>query len=56
MAKLVTNLIHILLVLGVYIKPLYDVIDVSIPALELVRDCGGYILRIKPIITRCFQF
>ena len=42
MAKLVTNLVYVSLVLGVYIKPLYDVIDVSIPALELARDCGGY--------------
>jgi hypothetical protein len=44
MAKLVTNLIYVLLVLGVYIKPLYDVINISIPALELARDYGGYIL------------
>jgi hypothetical protein len=56
MAKLVTNLVHIPLVLGVYIKPLYDVIDVSIPALELARDYGGYTLRIESTITRCFQF
>jgi hypothetical protein len=54
MAELVTNLVHVPLVLGVYIKPLYDVIDVSIPALELARNYGGYTLRIKPMIARCF--
>jgi hypothetical protein len=54
MAKLVTNLVHIPLILGVYIKSLYDVINVSIPALELARDCGGYTLRIEPTIARCF--
>jgi hypothetical protein len=56
MAELVTNLIHVPLVLGVYIKPLYEVINVSISALELARDYGGYTLRIKPTIARCFQF
>ena len=56
MTELVTNLVYVPLVLGVYIKPLYDVTDVSIPALELARDCGDYTLRIKPTITRCFQF
>jgi hypothetical protein len=54
MAELVTNLVYIPLVLGMYIKPLYDVIDVSISALELARDCGGYTFRIEPTITRCF--
>jgi hypothetical protein len=54
MAKLITNLVHISLVLGVYIKPLYDVIDISIPALELAKDYGGYTLRIEPTITRYF--
>jgi hypothetical protein len=54
MAELITNLVHILLVLGVYIKSLYDVIDMSISALELAKDCGGYTLRIEPTITRYF--
>ena len=40
MAKLVTNLIHILPVLGVYIKALDDVVNVSKLALDLARDCG----------------
>jgi hypothetical protein len=40
MAKLVTNLIHIPPILGVYIKALYDVINVSKLALDLARDCG----------------
>jgi hypothetical protein len=40
MAELVPNLIHIPPVLGVYIKALYDVVDVSKPALDLARDCG----------------
>jgi hypothetical protein len=44
MAELVTNLIHVLLVLGMYIKSLYDVINISIPALELTKDYGGYTL------------
>jgi hypothetical protein len=56
MAELVTNLVRVPLVLGVYIKLLYDVIDISIPALELARDCGGYTLRIEPTIARYFQF
>jgi hypothetical protein len=40
MAKLVTNLIYISPVLGVYVKALYDVVNVSKPALDLARDCG----------------
>ena len=40
MAELVTNLIHILPILGVYIKALDDVINVSKPALDLAGDCG----------------
>jgi hypothetical protein len=40
MAELVTNLIHILPVLGVYIKALYDVVNVSKLALDLARNCG----------------
>jgi hypothetical protein len=40
MAELVTNLIHILPVLGVYIKALYDVVNVSKPALDLAGDYG----------------
>jgi hypothetical protein len=56
MTELITNLVHVPLILGVYIKLLYDVIDMSIPALELARDCGGYTLRIEPTIARYFQF
>jgi hypothetical protein len=40
MAELVTNLIHIPPILGVYIEALYDVVNVSKPALDLARDCG----------------
>jgi hypothetical protein len=40
MAELVTNLIHISPVPGVYIKALYDVINVSEPALDLAKDYG----------------
>jgi hypothetical protein len=40
MAELVTNLIYIPPVLGVYIKTLYDVVNVSKSALDLARDCG----------------
>jgi hypothetical protein len=40
MAELVTNLIHISLILGVYIKALHDVVNVSKSALDLARDCG----------------
>jgi hypothetical protein len=40
MAELVTNLIHIPPVLGVYINAMYDVVNVSKPALDLARDGG----------------
>jgi hypothetical protein len=40
MAELVTNLIHVSLILGVYIKALYDVVNVSKLALDLARDYG----------------
>jgi hypothetical protein len=40
MAELVTNLIHIPPILGVYIKALYDVVNVRKPALDLAGDCG----------------
>jgi hypothetical protein len=40
MAELVTNLIHIPPILGVYIEALYDVVNVSKPALNLAGDCG----------------
>jgi hypothetical protein len=40
MAELVTNLIHIPLVLGVYIKAPDDVVNVGKPALDLAGDCG----------------
>jgi hypothetical protein len=40
MAELVTNLIYIPPVLGVYIKALDDVVNVDKPALDLARDCG----------------
>jgi hypothetical protein len=40
MIKLIINLIHIPLILGVYIKALYDVVNVSKPALDLARDYG----------------
>jgi hypothetical protein len=40
MAELVTNLIYIPPILGVYIKALYDVINVSKPALDLAKDYG----------------
>jgi hypothetical protein len=38
--KLITNLIHISPILGVYIKALYDVVNVSKPALDLTKDYG----------------
>ena len=38
MAELVTNLIYILLILGVYIKALHDVVNVSKSALDLARN------------------
>jgi hypothetical protein len=41
MAELVTNLIHIPSVLGVYIKALYEVVNVSKLALDLAGDCSG---------------
>ena len=41
MAELVTNLIHIPPILGVYIKPLHDVVNVSKPALDLARNYGS---------------
>jgi hypothetical protein len=40
MAELIINLIHIPLILGVYIKALYDVVKVSKLALDLARDYG----------------
>jgi len=40
MAELVTNPIHIPPVLRVYIKVLYDVVNVSKPAVDLAGDCG----------------
>ena len=40
MPELVTNLIHIPPIPGVYIEALYDVVNVSKPALDLARDCG----------------
>jgi hypothetical protein len=40
MAELVTNLIHIPPILGVYIEALYDVVNVRKPALDLARDYG----------------
>jgi hypothetical protein len=41
MAELVTNLIHIPFILGVYIKAPHDVVNVSKPALDLAGDCGS---------------
>jgi hypothetical protein len=41
MAELVTNLVHIPSVPGVYIKALYEVVNVSKPALDLAGDCGS---------------
>jgi hypothetical protein len=40
MPELVTNLIYISPIPGVYIKALYDVVSVSKPALDLAKDCG----------------
>jgi hypothetical protein len=40
MAELVINLIHIPPILGVYIKALYDVINVSKSSLDLAKDYG----------------
>jgi hypothetical protein len=40
MTELVANLIHILPVLGMYIKALYDVVNVGKPALDLAGDYG----------------
>ena len=40
MAKLVTNLIHIPPVLGVYIKALHHVVNVGKPVLDLAGDYG----------------
>jgi hypothetical protein len=40
MAELIINLIHILHILGVYIIALYDVGNVSKPALDLAKDYG----------------
>jgi hypothetical protein len=40
MTKLVINLIYILPILGVYIKALYDVVNVSKSALDLAKDYG----------------
>jgi hypothetical protein len=41
MAKLVTNFIYISLILGVYIKALYNIINVSKLTLDLARDYGN---------------
>ena len=41
MAKLVANLIHIPPILGVYIKALHDVVNVSKLALDLAKDYGS---------------
>jgi hypothetical protein len=38
MAKLITNLIYILFIMGVYIKALYNVINVSKLTLDLAGD------------------
>ena len=38
MAELVINLIYILFILGVYIKALYNVINIGKPALDLAGD------------------
>jgi hypothetical protein len=40
MVKLITNLIYILPILGMYIKALYDVGNVSKPTLDLAKDYG----------------
>jgi hypothetical protein len=40
MAELITNLIYISFILGVYIKALHDVVNVSKPALDRARDYG----------------
>jgi hypothetical protein len=40
MARLITNFIHIPPVLRVHIKVLYDVVNVSKPALDLAWDHG----------------
>jgi hypothetical protein len=40
MAELITNFIHIPPILGVYIKALYDVVNVSKSALDLAKDYG----------------
>ena len=40
MAKSIANFIHIPPVLRVYIKALYDIVNVSKPALDLAGDCG----------------
>ena len=40
MTKLVINLIYILLILEVYIKALYDVVNVSKLVLDLARNYG----------------
>jgi hypothetical protein len=39
-AELVTNIIYILPILGVYIKALYDVVNVSKSALDLAKNYG----------------
>jgi hypothetical protein len=38
MAELVINLIYISLILGVYIKALYDIVNVSKLALNLIKN------------------
>ena len=40
MAELVINLIYIPPILGVYIKALDNVINMSKSALDLAKDCG----------------
>jgi hypothetical protein len=40
MAELVINLIYISPILGMYIKALYDVVNVSKSALDLAKDYG----------------
>jgi hypothetical protein len=40
MAELIINLVYIPPILEVYIKALYDVVNVSKPALDLTKDYG----------------
>jgi len=40
MAKLIINLIYILPILRIYIKALYNVVNINKSALDLARDYG----------------